>query len=232
MQKITANRYDKAVKEVQTLNPDLVNKLPKEINDSDKGHFVVALIKKTHNPSIQEYEYDLHVQQYDRVSFEKLTKGIQFLGYVAGIVLHSPTVNEEAKSAIDAVKNASDATPQKTEAELREEIKKSMEEDYNRRFIFATKPQTVDVSALTEEQVKEFASLHEIDIKGTKTNEEAKIIIREWQINTIAPKDVDLSSLKFHELKTFAEFNKVDLKGAKKTEEILQALTQWQTELK
>ena len=99
MKKIQANNYEIAFKEIEAIDKEVANALPKEINESDRGHYVVALVKKTDNPVKKTYETTINIQQFDARGFEKTSKSIAILGFDKMVVLHNPETVEVAAIA-------------------------------------------------------------------------------------------------------------------------------------
>ncbi|ALN97246.1 hypothetical protein LIT13_06710 [Flavobacterium psychrophilum] len=192
MKKIQANNYEIAFKEIEAIDKEVANALPKEINESDRGHYVVALVKKTDNPVKKTYETTINIQQFDARGFEKTSKSIAILGFDKMVVLHNPETVEVA-----AIAPTITAAPIKTQVEIDAEIEEKANAKAQELFdaklkeLEASKPapttpaandpKTVDLTELKIDELKAFAKTNEIDIKGLTAKEEIFIALSEWQ---------------------------------------------------
>lgn len=86
MNKIKANNYQQAFKEIEADKSS--ESTSKEINENDRGHYVVALVKQQDNPVKKKYDVTINIQQYDDRGF--MTKGLGFLGFDKMVILHNP----------------------------------------------------------------------------------------------------------------------------------------------
>jgi hypothetical protein len=231
--KVTANKYSHAKKELQKIDSDygvkVADQLPSEINQSDEGHYMVALVQINELPGTKKRVGVLHIQQYDRLSLEKVSKGVTQFGYDVAIVFHEPTVNQ----TVDSILNAGGAPdPVKTEAEIRAEVEAELDAKYAKKFQYVQEPHFADLSGMQEDDLKLFADVNKISLKGAKTAEEMKALIADWQLYTANPKEFAIAGLSEEELKLFASLNDIDVKKAKNVEELTTAITTWQADKK
>lgn len=228
MSTVKPNNYDQAKKEILAFGKehgvDLDAQLPDGIKESDKGHYVVALIAIEQIPGTKRNKGRIVLQPYDRQSYEKIKKGVTHLGFDAAILMHNPTVAE----VVESIQASQQAPAGKSEAELRKEIEDAAELKYEKKFNFKTNPYGADLSAMQDEDIELFADVNGIDLKGAKNLEEKKQIVSMWQIFTHAPATFNVTTLEEEDLKLFAKLNDIEIKKAKNKEEILTAITTWQ----
>lgn len=244
MSKVKANNYTQASKElsaVKGIPKELVNSLPSEIAESDRGHYVVALVKKTHNPQEEAYDYAVHIQQFDEQSFKQLQKrGVNLFGYSQAIVLHEPEAGE--KPAQNVAAQAPAETAEQMEARIRKELEAkygpatsddkdvNVGKNTNPIKLNVNDPKTQDISAYDLDHLKAFAKNFEIDITGKTKKADIFQAIKEWQSGA-AGKDAtiaNLAEMNVEELKAFAKENEVVLPETDDKEEILSILLSWQ----
>lgn len=247
MAKIQANNYKQAAEMFKVVIEDSVTKLdalPKEINEEDAGHFIVALVRRVNNPTLKKYEVYVNVQAFDVRAFDKLKKGVGLLGYDQAIVLHQPTTGQQAKSAVDSIINAGGGeTAAEMEARIRKEIEaenkakdggkagKQKDKAADKRKVNDNDPKAQDVSGFTADQLEQFALAINLDTKGAKNPEEVRTLIQEWQAKPYA-KDVKVAELNPEELVAFAKENKIDIKGLETNDAVLVAVKNWQASQK
>ena len=127
---VKANNYKQAYEELKVLDATLAEKLSEEIDANDQGHNMVLCIKRHNNEQTQQYETNVSVQAFDNVSFEKLQRDYQFLGFSKIILLHKADgakvidLNAEAQAA------TATAPVAETEEQMRERIAKEFEAKY------------------------------------------------------------------------------------------------------
>ena len=203
MNKIKANNYQQAFKEIEAIDKEVAKALPQEINENDRGHYVVALVKQQDNPVKKKYDVTLNIQQYDERGFAKAEKGLAFLGFDKIVIIHNPeTVTATAQTTAPAP--ATPATPTETAEEIEARLRKEFEEKYKG---FAPAPATPAPAPASED-----ASATGTANTGTETT----------------PKTVDLKEYTVAQLETFAKENEIDIKGLTKKDDIFNALTAWQ----
>lgn len=203
MNKIKANNYQQAFKEIEAIDKEVAKALPQEINENDRGHYVVALVKQQDNPVKKKYDVTINIQQYDERGFAKAEKGLAFLGFDKIVILHNPEeVTAQAQPTTPAP--ATPATPTETAEQIEARLKAEFEKKYAGYVPApatpAPAPATEDTTATSTENA------------GTGTD----------------PKTVNLKEYTVAQLETFAKENEIDIKGLTKKDDIFNALTAWQ----
>lgn len=134
--KILANNYDQAAKELETIEKGLSAKISNEIDEGNNGHFTVALVRSTNNEIMQKYEHKVSIQQLNSRAFEKMANNLAVTGYDKMIIVHNPDPNHKRNTKVVAFtpgSNQSNAnnkpieTPEQIEARVRAEFEKKYE---------------------------------------------------------------------------------------------------------
>lgn len=91
MNKIPANKYSVAVKQLEKFNVEV----PKEINENEKTMFHVLNIESSANMKTREIIDKYRIQKFHKDSFEKSLRNNDFLrlGYENIVIFHDPTIN-------------------------------------------------------------------------------------------------------------------------------------------
>lgn len=203
MNKIKANNYQQAFKEIDAIDKEVAKALPQEINENDRGHYVVALVKQQDNPVKKKYDVTINIQQYDERGFAKAEKGLAFLGFDKMVILHNPEeVTAQAQPTTPAP--ATPATPTETAEQIEARLKAEFEKKYAG---YVPAPATPAPAAATED-----TTATGTENAGTGTD----------------PKTVNLKEYTVAQLETFAKENEIDIKGLTKKDDIFNALTAWQ----
>lgn len=203
MNKIKANNYQQAFKEIDAIDKEVAKALPQEINENDRGHYVVALVKQQDNPVKKKYDVTINIQQYDERGFAKAEKGLAFLGFDKMVILHNPEeVTAQAQPTTPAP--ATPATPTETAEQIEARLKAEFEKKYAG---YVPAPATPAPAPATED-----TTATGTENAGTGTD----------------PKTVNLKEYTVAQLETFAKENEIDIKGLTKKEDIFNALTAWQ----
>lgn len=204
MNKIKANNYQQAFKEIEAIDKEVAKALPQEINENDRGHYVVALVKQQDNPVKKKYDVTINIQQYDERGFDKAKKGLAFLGFDKIVILHNPEEVTAQANAPQTPAPATPATPTETVEQIEARIKAELEKKYAGYVPAPATPAHALASKDTTATGTENA--------GTETS----------------PKTVDLKEYTVAQLETFAKENEIDIKGLTKKDDIFNALTAWQ----
>lgn len=203
MNKIKANNYQQAFKEIDAIDKEVAKALPQEINENDRGHYVVALVKQQDNPVKKKYDVTINIQQYDERGFAKAEKGLAFLGFDKMVILHNPEeVTAQAQPTTPAP--ATPATPTETAEQIEARLKAEFEKKYAG---YVPAPATPAPAPATED-----TTATGTENAGTGTD----------------PKTVNLKEYTVAQLETFAKENEIDIKGLTKKDDIFNALTAWQ----
>lgn len=95
MSKINPNNLEKALAEVNAfaenygITAEIVNKVPQEIKETDRGCNFVILLKINHNSGTKKNEYYMNVQALNERQLKKLMdKKVQSISYDKAILLH------------------------------------------------------------------------------------------------------------------------------------------------
>jgi hypothetical protein len=201
MNKIKANNYQQAFKEIEAIDKEVAKALPQEINENDRGHYVVALVKQQDNPVKKKYDVTINIQQYDDRGFAKAEKGLAFLGFDKMVILHNP---EQVTATVQTPAPATPATPTETAEQIEARLKKEFEEKYAG---YVPAPVTPAPAPASEDTTATGTAN-----TGTETT----------------PKTVDLKEYTVAQLEAFAKDNEIDIKGLTKKDDIFNALTAWQ----
>lgn len=216
--KITANNYAQAHAEMQSIDKDVAEQLPKEINAGDRDYYVVALVKKLHLPEEEKYVTSFNIQQFDSKSFGKTTKPdtLTTLGFSKAIVLNDPTLN----TPLDETAQATAST-----GVLSKEEKDKIITDAKAEALADAKANPDLIAEAKNELKAELKPAVTDELKGT-AGEAASTDVQKLK----EAKEKDLSGLKLEDLLNFAKENEIELSGITKKEDVLTALTTWQAE--
>ena len=169
MNKIKANNYQQAFKEIEAIDKEVAKALPQEINENDRGHYVVALVKQQDNPVKKKYDVTINIQQYDDRGFAKAEKGLAFLGFDKMVILHNP---EQVTATVQTPAPVTPApAPASEDASATGTANTGTE----------TTPKTVDLKEYTVAQLETFAKENEIDIKGLSKKDDIFNALTAWQ---------------------------------------------------
>ena len=190
---VKANNYKQAYEELKVLDATLAEKLSEEIDANDQGHNMVLCIKRHNNEQTQQYETNVSVQAFDNVSFEKLQRDYQFLGFSKIILLHKADgakvidINAEAKAA-------SATTIPETEEQMRERIEKEVAEKYA-GYVPAGTPATTNAPSQAEIEAnakiarkKEFLTLN---LNSVKKGDDLHALAKEFEVDVTGLTKVD-----------------------------------------
>lgn len=213
---IPANNYKEAYKALNAVDSVEADKLPKQINENDKDHYVVALIKRINNEALKKYDTQVSIQQFNARAITKLENGLAFLGFDTMIVLHTPEKNDIAE--VDTITKAQDQTPVKSEAQLRKELEDEISAKYAQKYANFVPKQEIDPNGIGTGK----------DALGNPIGNTDNVILPEDQVKIKKAVETDLTSATVNELKEFAVANEIDIKGLDVKKDILGALQAWQ----
>lgn len=199
MQKIKANNYAVASKELVAYSEDLEGVIPEEINFKDRKHYVVAMVKVIDKPGQPKNDVKVDIICQDKIRFERMVKNYQFHGYVKMILIHDPSQLEEQES-----NKIPSYIKTKTEAEIRKEVEAEMEATINKRV---------------EEAIAQKMKSNE-EVQTQK--EEDKDKDKEKKL-TVAK----LKKMNGADLEALAKENELDLTGLDKVEDKRNAIITW-----
>lgn len=200
---VKANNYTQAYEELKVLDTKVADELSDVIDKNDEGHNIVLCIKRTNNESTQQYETTVSKQPFDNVSFEKLQRDYQFLGFSKIILLHKADGAKVIDINAESAASTAPATPE-TEEQMRERLEKEYAKKYEGYGPAGSAP-----AAPTQDEIAASA-------KAAR-----KIEFLALNLNTVKKGD-DLHALA-------AEFE-VDITGLTKVDDVRGALVQFQTD--
>lgn len=194
MKTIIANRFQKALAEIEKLDKEQALKLNEEIKFENRNHYHVAMVKITDRPGEAKNEVSVTVQMFNDHGFKKIEKNFKFLGWTKLAILHDPTLNEKEETK-ELVKGSDKVL---TEQEIEAEIERRAEEKANARIKKIQEKAKLDETKSNEknegginvpnpfengdtvEVMKEFAKNNDIDLSGLRIKDEIKAVLTTW----------------------------------------------------
>lgn len=177
MSKINSNNYTQAVKEVNAMDPEQIQRIPETINANDQKHYHVALIRINDRPGQPKNDVNVNVQQFHPRGFDKIKKSFVFQGFAKLVIVHDPTKKSEpAKKPSPATAKAETKDAGTDDKDETENAGKSTENDsvseLEKEYQFAiggNKPELID-----------FAEKNGIDLSSASNNPERQTVITKW----------------------------------------------------
>lgn len=183
MSHIKTNNYNQAIKEIGSMDQELIAKIPQEVENKNAKMYHVALVKITPKPGEVKNDVKVTIQQYHQNGFEKIQKSFMFQGFNKLILVHDPSVKKavsptkeeiEAKRLEAEKQLAADSLEQSKKLEDQKQEPKEpsqadiLEKEYQ-DAIGGNKPELLD-----------FAKQHGIDLGESSNNDQRKEVITAW----------------------------------------------------
>lgn len=226
MKKSKANNHQQASKELAVLDAKLAETLQEEINESDKGHYNVILVRIKDRPGEAKNEVTMNIQTFNKRGFERLGDNLAFHGINKMILLHDPALETEEDEVI-----IPNHEIQKTEEEIRKEVEEGNDEKVKALVDEALKKAMGEQTEVPNHLKQKMES----DIKAEVTKGNEAEIERRVQEALAEKKSLEQSNgeggqdgpkpedfvkdMTIDQMKEFAKANNVDITGLKKAEE-------------
>ncbi len=196
MKTIKANNFKQAFEELKAIDPVIADKLEETIDENDAGHNIVLCIKRTNNESTKQYETVIAKQPFDNISFEKLQRDYQFLGFDKIILLHkadgAKVIDLNAERADTDGANTTAPVAGKSEEQIREEMRQEYEAKYAGYVPAPTAPvamsQEEKDAKVKADRKTEFLALN---LNSVKKGDDLHALAKEFEVDVTALTKVD-----------------------------------------
>lgn len=176
MAKTKTNNYSQATKEIGSMDKDLTEKIPQEIENKDAKMYHVALVKIAQRPGQVKNDVSVTVQQYHQNGFEKIKRSFIFQGFNKLIVVHDPSA--KGSQSEPAKPNKETGTKEPNDPPKKETTNKGAKKDPSASEILEKEYQ--NAIGGNKPELIDFAEKNGIDLGEATNNDLRAEAITEW----------------------------------------------------